>query len=140
MKALILLTFFGFYALVSTAQIKADSLHIYYGMTQSAPTEPLMDYIENLETSGAKSIRIKKADFDKIQDCFKGVKEKKYKGEKHKGTVYFVVIYSGGNRQFGAFDSSLEGGKFINLSTKQINTITDKAMMDKLYYLLLQIH
>lgn len=124
----------------SFSQIKADSIFIYYGMTQSAPTEPLMDYIENLETSGAKIQKLKTDEFDKIQETFKGVKSKKYKAEKHKGTVYFVIIYSGGNKQFGAFDSSINEGKFVNLSSKQIWKIEDKSAIDKLYYELLQIH
>lgn len=122
------------------AQIKADSIFIYYGMTQSAPTEPLMDYIENLETGGAKIQKLKTVEFDQIQESFKSVKSKKYKSEKHKGTVYFVIVYTGGNKQFGAFDSSIEEGKFVNLSSKQIWNIEDKGAIDKLYYNLLQIH
>lgn len=124
----------------SFAQINADSIFIYYGMTQSAPEEPLMDYIENLETGGAKIQKLKKDEFDKIQESFNGIKPKKYKTEKHKGTVYFVIIYSGGDKQFGAFDSSIEEGKFVNLSSKQIWKIEDKGAIDKLYYDLLQIH
>lgn len=126
--------------ITSKAQLAADSIYIYYGMTQQAPEEPLMDYIENLETSGAKTQKIAKDDFNKINVCFNGVKAKKYKGEKHKGTIYFVVVFKEGNKQFGAFDTTTEEGKFINLSEKKIWNISDSGLSDKLYYCLLNIH
>jgi hypothetical protein len=140
MSKLIFTFFFIICLNYSFAQIKADSIFIYYGMTQSAPEAPLIDYIDNLEKSGAKIQRLKTDEFDKIQGSFKGVKSKKYKAEKHKGTVYFVVFYVDGKKQFGAFDSSLSEAKFIDLTNKQIWNISDLGMIDKLYYALVQIH
>lgn len=126
--------------LTGFGQLSMDSMYIYYGMTQTEPTAPLQDYVLNLEKSGAKLQKVKKDDFDKVISTFSKTKPKKYKSEKHKGTIYFVEIYSGGKKYSGAFDSSMEIGKFINLSTRQIWTIEDSGLIDKLYYALLQIH
>jgi hypothetical protein len=122
------------------SQINVDSVFIYYGMTQSAPEAPLMDYIQNLEKNGARIQKLKKDELEKFQTSFSKTKPRKYKGEKHKGTVYFLVLFSNGNKQYAAIDSSLDSGKLINLSTKQVWTLEDKAAIDKLYYDLLQIH
>lgn len=122
------------------SQLTIDSMYIYYGMTQTEPTAPLQDYFSNLEKSGAKLQKVKSDDTDKVISSFTKTKAKKYKSEKHKGTIYFVVVYTAGKKYSGAFDSSMEIGKFINLDTRQIWTIEDSGLIDKLYYALLQIH
>jgi hypothetical protein len=122
------------------AQIKADSVFLFYGMSQEAPSDPLMDYIENLETSGAKLQKLKAQEWENVNSCFKNVKSKKYKSSKHTGTVYFFTFFIGDDKKFGAIDTSAEHGTFINLSDKTVYTIKDPAAADKLYYTLLKIH
>lgn len=139
MKYILILTFIVF-SNFGYSQIKADSVFLYYGMTQNAPEAPLMEYIENLETSGAKLQKLKVDEWTKVNDCFKSVKSKKYKEGKHEGTVYFVTFFEGGNKKFGAFDTTTEKGRFINLSDKKEFSISDPASSDRLYYALLKIH
>lgn len=135
-----ILLFFFLSVNLGLSQIKADSVFIFYGMSQDAPADPLMDYIENLETSGAKLQKLKIQEWENVNASFKNVKSKKYKPSKHTGTVYFLTLFIGGEKKFGAIDTSVEYGKFINLSDKTVYTISDPAAADRLYYTLLKIH
>lgn len=138
--SLFLIIIFSFIFKPSHAQVSLDSAKIYYGLTQQKTDKPLGDYFTALEKQGAKLEKIKSSDIEKIKSIFSSASEKKYKKGKHTGTIYFAEGYTVGKKELLVFESSLEKGVLINVTTGKQYILEDKKSIDELYYLLLQIH
>ncbi len=135
-----IILFLSAFTTIGKAQIKVDSAEIYYGLTQKKTDKALNDYFVALVNQNAKLVKVDKGYLERIKTFYASTKPKKYKKGKHEGTIYFLEGYSAGKKELIVFESSLEKGVMINITSGEQYILSDKKSIDELYYLLAQIH